>query len=283
MKEYEPQVLRKLQLLELDILKDFDAICRKHDIPYVVMYGAAIGAVRHGGFIPWDDDIDVVMLRTDYESFLKIAKSEFSNKYQILNSDENFNYPLIISRMMLSDTKFVIEHYKYLKLDTGIFLDIFPLDNIGDDKADEEKQYRDAWFWNKLMILRQMPFPNVPMHGMKKKVIHFICALIHYSLMILHISPKWLYKNCKEACLRHQNESTKRVGFVTGSAKYALPIQKDELFPPQYLDFEGISLPFPNQTDKVLRRIYDDYMQLPPERDRKNHYPYILDFGKYDD
>lgn len=283
MKEYDPHTLRKLQLLELEILKDFDAICRKHDIPYVVMYGAAIGAVRHGGFIPWDDDIDVVMLRADYERFLKIAKTEFGNKYQLLNSEENIHYPMMVSQMLLNGTKFVPEPYKHVKCDFAIFLDVFPLDNVSDDETELKKQCQAAWFWNKLMILRQLPFPYIPMHGMKKKIVYFMCAMIHFSLRLLHISPQWLYEHCKKACLKNKNASTNRVSYVPGTVSYAIAFEKDELFPAQYLNFEGILLPFPNQYDKILRRIYGDYMQLPPERDRRNHYPYILDFGKYAD
>ena len=97
-KEYEPEVLRKLQKAEVEILKDFDALCEKHGIDYFVCGGTAIGGVRHQGFIPWDDDIDIGMTREDYEHFLKVADSEYGDKYGVINPDRDSSFPAILTK-----------------------------------------------------------------------------------------------------------------------------------------------------------------------------------------
>ena len=286
MREYDPKILRKLQLAELEILRDFDALCRKHDIPYVVFYGAAIGAVRHGGFIPWDDDVDVLLLREDYERFLRVAKGEYSGRYYLLTAEEDKNYPLMTAHWGPKDTDFVISEFKNVPCKQTIFLDIFPLDAISDDKKKRNKQALEAWFWQKLMLLRQMPHPASMYRGIKRKAFYAVCGVAHFGLKLLHISPKWLYKNCKKACLRYAGKPTRKVAFLTDTNPGANIFAEDELFPAQYLEFEGRKFPFPKENEKLLTTYYGDYMQLPPEEDRWNHFPYLLDFGdgeRYED
>lgn len=276
MKEYDPKVLRKLQLTELEILKDFDKLCKKHDIQYVVFYGAAIGAVRHGGFVPWDDDIDILMLRQDYEHFLDVAK-EVDDKYYLINAEANPNFPNMLTSIVLKGTKLITDSFK--NTGGGICIDIFPMDNICDDPVKEKKQAREAWFWNKLMILRQLSSPNVPFSGTMRTIVLFACHIIHICLKLFHISPKWLYGKCKKVCLRYAYIQTNRIAFLTDTKPGWSVFTKEELFPLQYLDFEGAKFPFPKEMDKLLTRYYGNYMQLPPEEERRNHFPFLLDFG----
>lgn len=279
MNEYEPRVLRKLQLLEVEILQDLDALCKKHEIPYVAFYGTAIGAVRHKGFIPWDDDVDVLMLRDDYERFLEIAKTECTDKYEILNAEIDEKYPCCFSKWGLKGTWFVGKDVKRLPCKFRIAVDILPLDAVSDDDKARKKQMREAWFWQKLMMLRQISKPVLSVRGVKRVVIYAACGVIHFGLKLLHISPKWLYKKYKAASLRYHGEKTKEVARLAGTHPGDNIYLLDGLFPTQYLEFEGIMLPFPQKNDEMLTRCYGDYMQLPPEDERVNHFPYLLDFG----
>lgn len=279
MEKYEPRVLRKLQLTELEILKDFDAICRKNSIPYVVFYGTGIGVLRHGGFIPWDDDIDVMLLRKDVEKLIKVLKEKFSETHQVLSAEEDVNFPLMTIQWGPKETTFILPEFKDLPCKFTIFLDIFPLDSISDDEDKQRKQCYSAWFWQKLMLLRQMPNPVIQYRGLKRKAFYFICGAIHIGMKIMHISPKWLYKKCKAACLQYQDERTNKVAFLTDTRPGMSVFTTDELFPPRYLEFEGVKLPFPNKIETLLTRHYGDYMQLPPEEERRNHFPAVLDFG----
>lgn len=276
MREYAPGVLRKLQIKELEILKDFDELCQKHGIPYVVFYGAAIGAVRHSGFIPWDDDIDLMMLRQDYNRFLEVAK-EVDNKYFLINAEENPNFPNILTSFALKGTKLVTDTFET----TGgaICIDVFPLDNISDTPAEGKKQANKAWFWNKLMILRQSPTPNVPFCGAMRVIVRFVCRIIHWGLKLLHVSPKWLYEKCKKVCTQYNTVPTRRVAFLTDTKPGMSVFELDELFPARLVSYEGVEFPFPKELEKLLTRYYGDYMQLPPEESRRNHFPYLLDFG----
>lgn len=279
MQAYPEQVLRKLQLKELDIMKEFDALCQKHDIPYVFFYGSSIGAVRHGGFIPWDDDVDLLLLRKDYERFCRVAKEEYGDTHYLLTAEEDENYPLMTAHWGPKDTEFVISEFKNVPCKQTIFLDIFPLDTISDDPKARRKQALEAWFWQKLMLLRQMPHPASAYRGAKRTVFYLACGVIHFGMKLLHISPRWLYRRCKAACLRYEGTQSQEVAFLTDTNPGTNVFRPQELFPARRIPFEGTEFPFPKENDALLTRCYGDYMQLPPEEDRRNHFPYLLDFG----
>ena len=103
---YSPEVLRRLQLVELEILKKFDAMCKKYDLEYFAVYGTVLGAIRHDGIIPWDDDIDIAMPRKDYERLAEIVPIEMGEDYTLLNGQIDAHYPFVTSRIMKKGTEF---------------------------------------------------------------------------------------------------------------------------------------------------------------------------------
>ncbi len=276
---YDDETLRKLQLCELEILKDFVKICEENNLCYFGFAGTAIGAIRHGGFIPWDDDIDIAILREDFEKFLEIAKRDYSDKYTILNGDEEPNYPLLTTRWIMKGTQFIEWPLKDLDVDFGIFLDIYAMDRIPDDEKLFKKQARKAFFYSKLLILRSIATPMLPFKGAKAKLVHAICAVVHFFLKLFRVSKVKLYKKCLEISKMYNHlENTKRVDFLCDTNAYMDIIYTEELFPLKKFKFEDIELPFPGQVEKYLTRCYGDFMQLPPEDNRKNHMPYKLKF-----
>lgn len=282
MKEYDQETLKKVQRAELSILKDFVSLCDRHGLVYFGIAGTGIGALRHKGFIPWDDDIDVAMPREDYEKFRKLVRDEMGDKYLLMNTEENENYPLMTARLMLRGTEFREEALKDIDCPLGIFLDLYPLDKVSDDPEECKKQFRDAWFWSKMMILRSIPFPVLGFGGIKAKAAHAVCAAVYGVMAMLHISKRWLYRKCLEACTRYSRlEKTARIDFLCDTTPYMNIHETKGLFPLQKLQFEDIYLDFPGNLHDNLTREYGEYMQLPPEEKRKNHYPYKLDFGKY--
>lgn len=279
MKEYDDITLKKLQSVELEILKDFVDLCEKYELVYFGIAGTGIGAIRHGGFIPWDDDIDVAMPREDFEKFIQIAKKEYSDKYFVMNGEENENYPLLTTRWMMKGTEFVEETFKHLDCPLGIFLDIYPLDKIPDDEKLFRKQARKAFFYSKLLILRSIPFPILGFKGWKAMLVHAVCGSVHIVMKMLHISKKKLYKKCKEISTQYNYlEKTERIDFLCDTTAYLNIHEVSDIYPLKKMEFDGIMLNFPNKIEKNLEAAYGDYMQLPPLEERKNHYPYRLKF-----
>lgn len=279
MREYDELTLHKVQQYEREILKDFIDLCNRHHIRYFGIAGTGIGAIRHKGFIPWDDDIDVAMLREDYEKFQVIANQEYGDKYKLLNAETRKNYPLMTAQWAKIGTEFRTVPFKHVDCDFGIYLDIFPLDYVSDDEKERLKQGRTAWFWSKLMILRILPFPELSFTGIKRKLFHTVFWIAHWTLRILHISPSWLYQKAYKATTRYNHLHTKRVAFLCETLPFSNEFDIDDIFPLQTLNFEGLEMAFPKHLDKILTKYYGDYMQLPPVEKRKNHFPYTLDFG----
>lgn len=278
MREYDEKTLKRVQATELEILKDFMALCDEHKLDYFGIAGTGIGAIRHQGFIPWDDDIDVALPREDYEKFLKLAKEQLSDKYIVMNCETNENYPLMTTRLMKRNTIFREEALKNIDCPLGIFLDIYPFDNISDDPKKFNRQMKEAWFFSKLLILRSIPFPVLGFKGWKAKVVHAACACIHAAMVVCRISKKKLYKKCKEVSTRYNNEETSRLDFLCDTTPYMNIYNKKDIFPLKKMPFEDVMLNFPNNMHENLTGMYGDYMQLPPVEKRKNHFPYQLEF-----
>lgn len=278
-KSYDPQTLRKLQLTELEILRDFIEVCDRHEIPYFLSGGSAIGALRHGGFIPWDDDLDVCIPREEYERFIQIAEQELTDRYEILCADRTPNYPALNTQISKKGTKFRPMCFKNVKCDLGIYLDIFPYDHTVSDPVLRKKQIRSAWIWGKLYILRMIPFPMLPFKGIKGKIVKFVCACTHYGMVLCRISKKWLYRKYRETCFRYNDQDT---GWYI-DFQYTFPekmlLSKEDIFPLHPVEFEGVSAYIIHEYHRYLTGQYGDYMQLPPVESRRNHFPYELDFG----
>ena len=140
---YKPEELERLKKTEMEVLAAFIEICEKHDLPYFVNGGTAIGAVRHQGFIPWDDDMDVGMLRDDYEKFLQVAPGEIEGKYELMNAEINKDCLGYTMRMCKVGTKHITDEHSKYPTTFGIRIDIFPYDNVPEDPKLRKKQLRD--------------------------------------------------------------------------------------------------------------------------------------------
>ena len=145
-KFYEPEVLKQLQGEILSILDDFIRICEDYHLEYFGIAGTGIGALRHKGFIPWDDDIDIAMPRRDFEHLLRIVEKKMSDRYLVLNAERYPNYPLMTTRLVKKGTVFVEEVMKDVDCPFGIFLDLYVLDNVADNPVLYQIQSWTAWF-----------------------------------------------------------------------------------------------------------------------------------------
>lgn len=260
MKEQSYHSLRQLQLIELDILKEVKRICDKHDIIFYLGEGTLLGAIRHNGFIPWDDDVDILMKRSDYNKFLKIAPDEINSNYEIQHSTTVKNYwsPFIKVRY-LNNKDFYQKHIAHLTNNNGPLIDIFPLDNVPNE--DSAGQYFQSF---KIRLYRGMigfKLYRKPKR-LKQRVVKFLSFF--YSVDRLH---KLLDKNFTK-----YNKSDN--SYIVNLASYynyrKQTVSKEVYGKPRFVKFEGVDMPVPNEAEYLLKKIYGNYMVLPPIEKRKN-------------
>lgn len=280
-KTYDPVVLRKLQKLQIEMLKEFVEICKQNDIDWFIHYGTAIGVLRHKGFIPWDDDIDICMFREDYNKFAQIVSApEYTKKYSLVSAANSDTFLMPEAHWQLNGTKFIDKpSLGYKNFESGIFLDLFIMDNIADDEKARKKQVRDCFVWGKLLIMRALPHPLVPFKGILGKIASVACWLMHYMMAFLHISPRWLYRKYTEASTRFNNVETECVTNFRGLSILSDRMTKEDIYPLRVVPFEDMEVYVVNHVEKMLTSKYGDFMQLPPEEKRHNHLPEVLDFG----
>lgn len=281
--EYNKQILHKLQQLELGILDDFIRVCEENGLVWWAFGGTGIGALRHQGFIPWDDDIDVCLLRRDYDRLIALFRERFPDRYQVVNADLYETYPLPTTRITLKNSLFVEEAMQKVRdCPLGIFLDVYAFDPVAADPAKAKKQAWKTWFYGKLMILSSIPFPVLPFGGLKRKLVHAVTAVIWAVLKLFRVSPGRLFRRLKRAAACYPEEGAPAFAYLNDTNPFKNTYTRDELFPLRRLPFEGRSLAFPNALEKTLQVLYGDFMQLPPPEKRKNHFPSRLKFPDED-
>lgn len=282
-REYDdPSELRHVQQASTLILKELDRVCRELDIRYAVYAGTAIGAVRHHGFIPWDDDVDVCMTRRDYERFLSEAPACLAENFEIANSRTNpVDFPCVYSYLTLKDTIFIPEFYRSCSYRKPLSIDIFPLDNIADDPKEFKRQARSTWIWGRLAFVHATPRPYLTLTGWKRALVLAVCFAAHWGMRILRIRSEWIQQRWEKAARRFEHEDCARMTEFTGRDPLRLALTEDELFPAIDVPFEDITVKLPRGYDAILSRAYGTYMELPPKEERKNHRPYLVDFGPY--
>lgn len=256
--EIPPETLRKAHVCMVEILKEIERVCKKHNITWFLAYGTALGAVRHQGFIPWDDDCDIGMLREDYNKFLQIAGEELSDKFflQTKQTDSHYGRPMVKIRM--NGTK-LVEHHEDMneKYHQGIFVDIFPYDYFPQFAA----RFGGSFIYMpKLRQLRKRY-----QRGDWRRAVIGILTAIPYSLHSL------FYKIYALLCKCFANDKSPLIGVelrVNSNKFYkacdVLPIRSD-------ITFEGCYFPMMANPEACLKEEYGNYMQLPPVEKRRTH------------
>ena len=271
--------LRKVQLLQLEILKEVDRICKKNNINYFLTGGTLLGAIRHKGFIPWDDDLDIGMTRENYDKFIEVAQNELLDKYFLQNGDTEKNFALMFSKIRINDTIYQEKNSKDVKIHQGIFIDIFPYDNKITDIDKLHKQNKRISFY-RLMLLTKAKYNIYRTDNKIKKICYEI-----FKIMVKFISAKSLKNKLQKEATSYNNEkdSTEILNWST-SYTYDKEIMKKEWIQDyRYEEFEGEKFMVPLQAEKFLEQLYGDYMKLPPEDQRYNrHGIQKIDLGEYD-
>lgn len=283
LREYDELTLKKLQKTVLSIFKDFAEICEKNGFTYYGFAGSAIGAVRHGGFIPWDDDIDVAIPRKDFEKLVKIIERDYSDKYFIMSADKFDTYPLMTARLTLKGTRFQEYALKGSTAPLGIFLDVYPLDEAPDSEKERKRRERKAFIYSKLLILKHIPFPYVPFGGIKGKIAHAATATVWFLLNLFRVSHKFLYNKAYKTAVKYNGVESENYEWFFPQKLGNGFVKKADILPTVEFDFEDTKMRLMKEYDTNLKKDFGDYMTLPPVEKRKNHLPYKLKFPDSDE
>ena len=249
--------LRQIQLLELEIIKSIHNICQENKITYYIQGGTMLGAIRHKGFIPWDDDIDIAMPRTDYEIFLKKANEWLPSKYKLEDKSCNPNYKCRFAKVCYVQSSTTVEN---------IYVDIFPIDGMGNNYANCQKIIEKVK-WERLMVRLVKEKTNYYPHFYSRAAEFIFRNIFMHRFVNQHKILKRLDKYLSEF---DYNESM-YVGAVLGATSIKECMPKSVYGKSALYDFEGEKFYGPENYDDYLKRRYGDYMTLPPEEGRRGH------------
>lgn len=274
-KYYTKEQLNSIQKIELKNLQVFIDICNKLNLVYFVYGGTLLGTVRHKGFIPWDDDIDVALPRDSYDKFVENAQKLLPNGFFIQTPYNCPKSPYPYTKLRCRGTKYVEYTNRNLDIETGIYIDIYPVDRIPDNEKLRMKQFRKVRKWILTYVFRQTPLYDKKIHGrfgfIKKIAKWIICNVTKIY------SQSYCMKKIDYYMKMYNNIETKRYA-VLNSPNYNNIYEK--LYPLEEGMFEGFKVKVPGDYEKHLKKRYGDYSKLPPQNKRYGHVPYILDFGK---
>lgn len=252
--------LRKMQLLQLDMLVELDRVCRKNDIPYCIAWGTLLGAVRHAGYIPWDDDADVAMLREDYEKF-KAAAYELNPDicwFQDYTTDPEYRWEY--GKLRRTGTTYIRVGQEHIKCKTGVFIDIFPLDDVPASPVGKGIQAIECFLLRKILWSEVGKYSTAGL----EKIIYQVLS---------KIPPSFAHNRMASIAARSRNNSPNGVRILGLPRFTSYNMPKSWFLNREEYDFEGKKLFGIKDYDAFLRFRYGDYMTLPPETEREQHAP----------
>lgn len=261
--------LSDIQYKILDILHEIDKISEKHKITYFLEAGTALGAERYNGFIPCDDDIDIGLLRKDYEKFIEYAEKELPEGFLIQKMQPGSQYPYPYAQVVMDHTCFVRYDFKDLKMHLGIHIDVAPIDNVSEDKELQKKQFDKVRRITKLIRTKMLP---QHFNG-KNPIKRFIVNAPYYLLKLVPLKVL-MHIQWKEFT-RYDKMDTGYVGDLCTHYKKLPVFEKDKLIPVSSHQFEDREYPVPGDIDYYLGIMYDDYKKLSPRENGSVKYNLI--------
>lgn len=251
----------------LDILKAFMKICKDNGLTYYCCAGTAIGAVRHHGIIPWDDDIDVIMPRPDYDRLLEIAKTTDFGKYEIITPYDDDTYPLYFSKLSNRNTTLIED--RQIPCVIGLYVDIFPLDATDDDVAKAKQlKYRYTKIINRLNAVSTHNTFSEYLSLLKKKEEWGRFAIKTLAFFCRSAVRRHLIRQMDRLSHLYDYDKAKNVQVYTGSYGHREVFPKAWLGKGKEFPFEDTTVLLPECYDEYLRHFFNDYMQFPPVEQR---------------
>ncbi len=260
-----PRLLRELQIKELDTLVYFKDFCEKNDLTFYLIGGCLIGALRNGGFVPWDDDIDVLMPRPDYERLHKLWKEQNADgRFRLLKTDEQtFTGNIFIT---ITDTNYTLVKTNQINADIphGLVLDVFPLDVCPDNRFSRKMQY--VWTMIYSLFLAQIVPEN---HG---AILSFGSRMLLWVFRGKKIRNK-IWRFAESRMTKYKIEENKCVTELCAGPYWMKKEYPKHIYSGvDYVDFEGLKMPCMSGYDEYLKMVFGDYMKLPPKESRVPHH-----------
>lgn len=263
--ELTPELLRELQLKQLDMLVYFRDFCEKNNLTFYLIGGALIGALRNGGFVPWDDDVDVMLPREDYEKLYKLWHEQGADgRFRLLKTDKDMFTGNIF--MTVTDTNYTMVKTNQTEVDIphGLVLDVFPLDVCPDSRFARKMQYVWTMLYS-LFLAQVVPEKHGGIVGAGSKALLSIFRGKKLREKIWRTAEKHMikYRLDKNKCVTE---------LCSGPHWMKIEYPKHIYSGVDYVTFEGIKMPCMSGYDEYLRMVFGDYMQLPPVEDRVPHH-----------
>ena len=261
--------LEKIKAIELEILKQVHAICEKNGFRYTICGGTLLGAIRHKGFIPWDDDIDIIMPKEDYDSFIEYCKKE-DTPFDLLCYETNNKYGYLFAKAMAKNTIIVEENSNRSNIGMGVHIDIFPAYGLGNSHKEALSAFTATRFYRELLVAANWK-------KYFKSQTHSICyEPIRFSFFVLSrlISSKSLINIINKKYKNNFFDNYKFVGAISGSYREKEIMSKEFFDEYITLSFENCEFKAIKGWDKYLTKIYGDYMKLPPKNKQVSHHTF---------
>ena len=266
-----PEEFRKLQIAELPMILELDRVCRTNKINYVLFGGSLLGAVRHKGYIPWDDDADIAMLREDYDRFKEHADELNPDICFFQDHDTDPEYRWGYGKLRRTGTKYIRVGQEHLKCKTGIFIDVFPMDDVPKSTVGQILQDCHCFCLRKILWSEVGKYNST---GFMR---------LFFSLLS-HIPAEFVYRQLNRYIRKSKNSTPNRVRTLLFPASGRLyrknPIRDRYSMPKEWFldraeyEFEGYRFYGTKDYDTILTYIYGDYMEPPPEHYREQHSPF---------
>lgn len=257
-----------MQIIELEIFQKIHDLCQKHDITYYMSGGTLLGAVRHKGFIPWDDDIDIYMPRRDYNRFCEIALAELPAYFELQNQTLNKEFPFFFAKVIHKRTRLVETAWPQTIL--GVYVDIFPIDGL---PINPLKRF---WLENKFRFLHRIK----RIHICANQGLLYNCSFIKYQLkrLVVLLTPDISFGKLDENMLQYDFYASALVKNLSTDGQSREKVPMAYMGTPQLMAFEGRQFYGMAQAERYLTHFYGDYLQLPPEAERVSHHHYAASY-----
>jgi len=259
--------IEALKKVELDILSFIHDFCEKNDIKYSLCGGTLLGAVRHKGFIPWDDDIDIFMLRDQYEKFISLMENNDDDTFKLITYKNSKNYNLLFAKVVDKRTILIEDHFKKVN-DMGVYVDIFPIDSLADSVEESKKKLKKSKFKKFIGVASNWR------HFYINKNSGFLRQIPRF---IFYIASR--FKNPKKGYLTIEKQfpydnNLKYFGVVCGVYNEKEIMLKETFDFSEYLEFEGRKFCVIKDYKTYLTSLYGNYMELPPVEKRVAHHTF---------